>query len=187
MENNELYSAVRRIAYGYLILHIHLNIGTINFLPNWLGFFLILFAIPILAKECESVNLLVPLAKLLIEAEVLFWLNDGFLEGYFNLYIISLIAQVIGMYFHFQLLTNLAELAEKYECTQKKTLLNLRTAYTVLITALYMMKNWLPIETSTVMIVSILISFVVAISICFILFSFSKALLDKQAEEVAAP
>lgn len=178
MEKKELYCAIRRIAYGYLILHIDFSVGTINILPNWAGYLLFLISLEIIGQEIESAKLLKPLGKLLMIAEVCFWLNDCFGEGALQMYLFSLIARIIGLYFHFQLLTNLAEIAEKYEFTQKKAILNLRTVYTLLVTGLHFMVTLARDEQPTMIIISVFISLLIVIAICLILFAFSNAVLE---------
>ena len=36
----DLCMAVKQIAWGYVLLHFNINLGTFNMLPNWLGYLL---------------------------------------------------------------------------------------------------------------------------------------------------
>ena len=58
-------AAVRIIAWAYLLLHLDLTFGTVNVLPDWAGYLLILDALPALAKEESSASLLKPLCIIL--------------------------------------------------------------------------------------------------------------------------
>ncbi len=184
MKQNKLYEAIRRIAWGYVILHVDLNLGPINILPAWWGYRLFLMSLKVIEKEEESAKLLIPLGKMLVGVEILFWVNKCALGEIINLYLISIITRVFSLYFHFQFLTNLAEIARKYGCKEEKTILNLRTAYTLLTTGLCL-KTFLESD-SIIVIGSILISLIVAVWICSIMFSFSRSIIDKLKEQELA-
>ncbi len=180
MKENELYRAIRKIAWGYLFLHIDFNLGTIDILPSWVGYIFFLQSLSVIAKEEESAKLLAPLGKFLAAAEGLFWVNKGVLGGYFNFYLVSIVISVISLYFHFQFLTNLSDIAKKYECKEEKTILNLRTVKTILTTILCLM---LSIEMSNTISIGIaIVSVVVALWMCSTLFSFSRSILKKLKE-----
>lgn len=177
MNQNELYQAIRRIAWGYVLIHVNFTLGTVNVLPNWWGYILFVMAIEILGKEEESTNLLIPLGKMLIVAELVFWVNECLLGESYNLYLISIIVSVISLYFHFQLLTNLANIANKYGCKEEKKILILRTVKTLLTTLLFLLASWeTNLQLTTVFIV---ISIIVAVWICKVLFSFSNSINEK--------
>lgn len=54
MNQNELYQAIRRIAWGYVLIHVNFTLGTVNVLPNWWGYVLFVMAIKELGKLEES-------------------------------------------------------------------------------------------------------------------------------------
>ena len=70
MKNYILCAAIKKIAFGYLLIHLHINLGTIDILPGWAGYLLILSAIPSISVDEESAKLLEPLAKILLVANV---------------------------------------------------------------------------------------------------------------------
>ena len=39
------YRGLTKIAWGYVFLHLNLNLGTLNVLPNWVGYLLFFSAI----------------------------------------------------------------------------------------------------------------------------------------------
>lgn len=178
MQDNRLYTAIKRIAWGYVLIHVNFNLGTLNILPNWAGYLLFLSAFPAIGEEEESANLLKPLGILICIVEVISWFND-LCGGPFNLYLINLIMGVAALYFHFQLLTNLANVAHKYECSQETKILLLRTVKTVLQT-LFIVISYTSLLNQDFVLWSLLLVFVIiTIWLCAVLFSFKKELEQK--------
>lgn len=172
-----LCRAIKHIAWGYVLLYLDINLATFNILPDWLGFLLILFALPALAEEVPSIALLRPFATLLAAWEGLEWLAKLFGASIgADLTILFLIISVISLYFHFQLLTDLATLSEKYGCPQTNKLLRLRTVNTLIATALALPLPWERAEWAAFTI--LLINVAVTIWICFVLFGLKRALTE---------
>lgn len=173
MERQRLADSVKLIAYGYLLLHLNFNLGTLNVLPNWLGYILILRALPALGEYEPSALLLRPLGILLALWEGVLWTVDlvgSSLTGY----LFTVIATVIELYFHFQLLTNLADIAESCNCPEHKRILTLRTVRTVLITLFALPVPW---DSYKILTVGMMVVFiVVAVWLCTVLFSFRRSL-----------
>lgn len=169
-EKSNVLNAVRWIAWGYVLIHINLNLGSVNILPNWLGYCLILQALPVLGEEEPSALLLRPLGILLALWEGAVWLLT-ILEINLGGFLIDAIAVSISLYFHFQLLTNLADFAEK-NGLPTKSLLILRTVQTVLITMLAFPIPWE--QSGSLIAVMVIVGIVIAIWICCILFSFAE-------------
>lgn len=177
MKPRELCEAISKIVWGYILLHLDFNLNTLDILPNWAGYLLFISALPTIGEEEESAKLLKPLGTILATLEVVSWINKGFVNSYFNLEAVSIIASAISLYFHFQLLTNLAGIAHKYECSQEKKLLNLRTVKTLLTTFFAIITS---LEIENYVINALLIVFlIVTIWICKVLFSFKKELETK--------
>lgn len=173
----ELCDALKKIAWAYVLLHVNFSIGTINLLPEWAGYLLILSVLPAIGEEEETANLLIPLAKVMVVTGVIFWINDGFLGSAFHLELVNIFADVIALYFHFQLLTNLAAIAKKYNCSQEKTLLALRTVNTLFITFCSVLKLFYEAEVVTyILYVVLAVWVVVTIWLCATLFSLKKEL-----------
>lgn len=106
--------ALSQIAIAYLLLHLDLNLGTLNVLPDWAGYLLIFSAIGQLSGELRDLPLLRPFCVLLGIVSGVNWLavlatGDG-LTG--RLFLLNVLLTCIALYFHFQLLTDLARLAE---------------------------------------------------------------------------
>lgn len=168
---------MKQIAIGYLLLHINFNFGTLNILPDWLGYLFILRALAGLAEEEPSAKLLQPLGKILLAWEVIEWTVVLF-GGEFAGYGISIIVIAVSLYFNFQLLTNLANIAEKYDCPERNKILFLRTILTVMNTMFALPFPWE--EYQGITIVFIVINLVVTLWMCILLFSLKRS-LEKQA------
>ena len=133
METKTLSSAIKKIAISYILIYLHVNISVIDILPDWLGYFLIVSVLPIISEKEKSAQLLKPFGIAIgiwnIFEDVLKIAGDEL-----NLTVISLVFNVVTIYFHFQLITNIANL--DIEEQKKKRLLNLRTATVILHTVL---------------------------------------------------
>ena len=173
MKQQRLTDGVKLVAFGYLLLHLNINLGTLNVLPNWLGYLLMLKALPELSEYERSSLLLRPIGILLALWEGILWLAATFgygVEGQ----LIGVIATVIALYFHFQLLTNLADIAERFGCPERGRIFSLRTVRTVLTTLFALPVAWENHRVLTICMV--IIHIVVAIWICSVLFSFRHSL-----------
>ena len=201
-KKNPFYDAIGAIAWGYLLLHLDINLGSINILPEWLGYLLMLSALPVLAQEIPSALLLKPLGEILALWEGVQWVMK-LLGREFSPYLIEVIIGVVSLYFHFQLLTNLAELAGRYPpppeephylpgtepaqpdkppAPRQVRLLRLRTARTLLITVLLLpfhrgLAEWTPFAAAMV-----IANLVVAVRLLFTLFELRRSFPQETAE-----
>ena len=139
MNDYHMYDGLTKIAFGYLFIYLNFNINTVNILPSFVGYLLILLAIRDLAGEEKELLLLRPFAIILIcwhGAKWLLSLGSVDLDGLSE--IGGILLGLINLYFHFQLLTNLAAIASKYQDEGDEmdaTLLRCRTFQTVTLTA----------------------------------------------------
>lgn len=173
MGRQRLADGVKLIAFGYLFLHLNLNLGTLNVLPNWVGYLLILRALPALGEYEPSALLLRPLGILLALWEGFLW-GMALLGSSQDDSLFTVIAAVIALYFHFQLLTNLADSAKQFGCPERSRILTLRTVRTVLITLLALPVSWADYQVLTTGIAIVFV--IVAVWICVVLFSFRRSL-----------
>ena len=135
--NESLASALRKVAWGWILLHCNFNLGSLNILPDWLGYLLILQALSVLAKSVRSAALLIPFGMGLTGWSLVTWVLDIFGVSITFLWL-DLLVTVIGLYFQFQLLTDLAELADDWFWEQGAPLRKYRTVQTVLTTVLWL-------------------------------------------------
>lgn len=174
MENRaELCKAINLIAWGYIFLYFNINVGIVNIMPAWVGFIFFIIAInKTICKEEPSAKLLQPLGIFLAVYNGIIWVLS-ILELSYNTSLIGTLATVISMYFHFQLLTNVAAIAEKCEYPEKKKLLTLRTVLIILETVLMFSETFVE-EYYTVVVVIAIVEVVIAVWICIVLFNFKK-------------
>ncbi len=185
MNDKSLYDGIGKIAAGYFLIYFDFNINTVSILPSFIGYFLFLSAIADLAYEENELVLLRPFAAILILWHSAAWLLSwGSVELDGLLPIADIVIGLINLYFHFQLLTNLAAIARKYQSEEEERdarLLHCRTFQTVILTAAMMVDGIsdrlgeYAAFISGTMIVVYLIAGIVMI----------KALLDLRRESVA--
>lgn len=135
----KLYRGVSHAAWAYFFLYFNINLGSLNILPNFVCYLLLWSAIGCLEEEERDLTLLRPLCVLLgvwAGADWVFTLLGGTLDGQFRP--MDLLISVAAIYFHFQLFTDFARLAARYQPTGEeldRSLLRLRTVHTLLLTA----------------------------------------------------
>lgn len=134
LKTTSLPEAVSCVAWGYVFLHLDFNLGGINVLPDWACYALVLHALPGLAKAERSALLLRPLAVILLAVDALMWALQIFGAAP-DLYIVSALSTVLALYFHFQLLTNVADIA-RIDPQRSRSVLRLRNFRTVFVTLL---------------------------------------------------
>lgn len=147
MKNRQtLYQGVSCAAWGFFFEYFDFNINGISVLPAFVGYWLFLKAIRLLQEEHRDLALLRPLGLLLLGWNLLDWLCvfGGFsLEnGPDLLQIVGLVVSLTGLYFHFQLLTDLAAIAASYQeadCTLDARLQSVRTWQTIFLTIVSLM------------------------------------------------
>lgn len=176
MERNNLAHAVNLVGWGYFFLYINVTLGTINILPVWVAYILIGKAIDMLKEGTPSLALLRPLGILLGIWEGVLWVANlvGVSPDHYFFEGIQLVMCVLELYFHFQLLTDLAELARRAQLPDEKNLLRLRTVRTVLATATAI---FIQRAGSVYLAVGVaMVGAIVGIWICIVLFGFQKRL-----------
>ena len=174
MEREKLAEAVKSIAWGYVLLHVNINLGSLNILPNWAGYVMMLGAIAVLGEVVPSALLLRPLGQLLATWEGICW-GLTLLGSSFDSTILSVIATVASLYFHFQLLTNLSELAEQFGCPETQKILRSRTVRSLLITVLALPIAWM--RYAGLAMGMVIVHLIVALWICSVLFSLRRSLI----------
>lgn len=139
-EQERLYTGLSHAAWGYFFLHFDFNLGPVSLLPRFVGWLLLLSAIASLREERRELGLLRPLGIL----EALWSGGDWFLSWMGgsiggHILFLDLLLEAVTLYFHFQFLTDMAALAERYqteEGTLARRLLHRRTVYLLTLTAI---------------------------------------------------
>ena len=175
MENKYgICKAIGQVAWGYIFILFHINIGSIDILPGWIGYMLFFEALPYLETAERTAGLLRPLTIGLGIWELVLWVTNIY-EVSVDWYAVAMLANVIELYFNFQILTNIAMIADRYQMEQRDSLLRLRTIVTILMT---IMALPIPMDGEWQMVVLGLgiVAIVVLIWICSLLFSLRKRL-----------
>ncbi|MBR2045362.1 MAG: hypothetical protein IJ958_04425 [Agathobacter sp.] len=178
MERKEqLCRAIKKIGWGYVFLYFNINLGTINIMPAWIGYILFYQAIRDgISQEEESAGLLKTIGIILGIYNGITWLLS-MIAIPAEIFLISEVISVISLYYHFQLLTNLANIAKRYQCFQEeKALLHLRTWQTILLTILaFMVQIEALYEWSLVL---VFVQCIIMVCICVYLRKLKHALED---------
>ena len=113
MNHAGIRSALSRIAWVYLLIHLHFRLNNLDLLPDWAGYLLIFSAIGLLAGELRDLPLLRPFCILLGAVSGVDWLSFLLTGAEFTgrFFLLSALITCVALYFHFQLLTDLAALA----------------------------------------------------------------------------
>lgn len=162
-DNIRIRQALTKIAWAYVLLYLNFNLSvnghSLNVLPNWAGYLLIFSAIALLGAELRSLLLLKPFCILLGVVSAVDWvwvlLAGQELTGRFFLFSILLIC--VGIYFRFQMLTDLAQLAED-NGIRANSLRSCRNAEAVIQVILMLPLPWEDYTTLTALSIGLLIA-----------------------------
>ena len=139
-EREKLSRAVFKAAWGYFFLYFNINLGALNLLPEFAGFLLFLSAIKDMADEEPETELLRVPAAVLAALHLAYWMGRLVNIDIGAIFpFVDIIMGTVNLYFHFQLLTNIASIAERYQSEDSEyshRLLSLRTAQTVMLTVM---------------------------------------------------
>lgn len=147
MEETKLSKLIKGIAWSYVSIHFHINLGPWDILPDWGGYGYILLALPFLAKEASSARQLRLLTIVLTVWSGLCWIFARRIDGFPGMLgpfgpITESIITVITLYFHYQLLTDLAQIADNYQCSSGAWIRHLRTVRVLIGTMLALPISW---------------------------------------------
>ena len=166
MQQKRMSDAIFSIAWGYVLIHLHFRLGPVDLLPDWLGYILFYSAINMI-KEKE------PSAKSLQPLTIVLGIWDVALIFFQEIQAFGIIITVLSLYFHYQFLTNIANIAGKYMCLEQDKILKLRIVRTILVTVFAVPIPWNDMAIFTYAL--IVANMVVAIWLCATLFSLKKS------------
>lgn len=151
-ERETVYSGLSSAAWGYFFLHINVNLGfnqaSVNVLPRFVGWLLLLSACRKLAGERRDLPLLRPLGWLLAAWTGADWLlkwAGQTIDG--HILFLDLLVSAAVIYFHFQFLTDMAALARRRQPDGDdldRRLRRRRTVYVLVITLVNVLFYLLP-------------------------------------------
>lgn len=189
-DHHKLYTGISRVAWGYFFLYIDININAVSLLPSFVGYLLFLSAVNHLKEEERELSLLRTLGIILA-----LWHGASWLAGWFSFDLggvwqfADILVSLVNLYFHFQLLTNLASIAAKYQpegYNLDSKLLRYRTIQTVILTAITVISHLHPWLMEIWIFISVIMAIVyVIIGICLMkaLFDLRKCLLANDEPE----
>lgn len=188
-ERETLYTGLSQAAWGYFFLNFDMNFGTVSVIPRFVGVLLLLSAIGKLSGERRDLTLLRPLAALLSVWYALDWLlswGGGAVGG--HILFLDLIVGAAALYFHFQFLTDMAALAERYQAEGTGLDIRLRrrrTVYVVITTAASLLGDlpaWLLGDWARWAVVGLaLVGLAVAVLIMWSLFQLRRCFREEPA------
>ena len=177
-EQADLFTGARRVFWGYFFLLLDFNLNfnstfTIPLLPNFVGWIFLWRGADILSSARPSLELLKPFCTALGVCSLTQFLPalDSLLPGWLSLFI-----SMLTLYTHFQLLTDLAALAEEMldDGELAKRLRTSRTLFLLGQTALYCYD--LVLQSMGLVVLLAAVTFCVSVLLLFQLWGFSRDL-----------
>ena len=180
---DSLAGALSKIVWAYALIHLHLPLNNLDLLPDWLGYILIVTALPVLNQYVPSAKLLKPFGVVLVVWNLFQWgvnfAGDGSLPP-----VINVIFGIISVYFTFQLLSNIAETAEQTGCGNPEGICRLRNADAVLTTILFLPLSWENTEGYRILAFILLVT---GLGIVIAIFLLLNGLKNELQEKAAQP
>ena len=145
----KVYAGISKTAWGYFFVYFDFKINNISLLPSFVGYLLFLTAINYLKDEERELSLLRTMGTILALWHgmewIASWVNFDF-DGAWQF--ADIIICIVNLYFHFQLLTNFASIAKKYQpegYTYDAKLLLCRTIQTITLTVIEIILCFYPL------------------------------------------
>ena len=182
-EQADLFTGARRVFWGYFFLLLDFNLNfnsdfTIPLLPNFVGWIFLWRGVDILSSARPSLELLKPFCTALGVCSLTQFVPslDALIPGWLNLFI-----SMLTLYTHFQLLTDLAALAEEMldDGELAKRLRTSRTLFLLGQTALYCYD--LVLQAMGLVVLLLAVTFCVSVLLLFQLWGFSRDLETQQS------
>ena len=117
----DVRSAVKKIAWGFFLMHMHINLGPVDILPDWAGYALMVSALAVIVAFEEDLKKLRAVGIALLVWNVISWAGSFFGIGAYLGYV-AVIPAIGGMYFFYKLFCELADLSDQYSCPQGSAL-----------------------------------------------------------------
>ena len=180
MNRSAIYEGLTNAAWAFVFLYVDVNLGTLNVLPEWAGCLLLWRAIALLEGERRDLALLRPFCLGLGLWHAVEWglaLFGLSLEGRFLP--LDAVVAVVSLYFVFQLLTDLAALADTYQDPGLTLGKNLRfcRSVTAVLTVIYVLP--LPWQDNLIAVtVLVLVQLGLSLAILYYLFRLRKCFLE---------
>lgn len=178
-ERSNYAKTIRKIAWGYFFLYIDVNLNGWSILPAWFGWYKFDHAIGILREPRPKLALLKNFAVALLLWRVVMWQRFFELPGWFAP--VRIIFELMELYFHFHLLTELSALASRL---LSQRILRCRTASIVMETAFILIVA-MPVPQEIIGYMAlplVLVRFFVCLYIMLSIFNLAKELEQPELE-----
>ncbi|MBO5936760.1 MAG: hypothetical protein J6V06_04775 [Clostridia bacterium] len=178
----EVRSAVKKIAWGFFLLHMSVHLGPVDILPDWAGYALIVSALAFVVCLEEDLKRLRTVGIALLVWNVISWIGNIFGFSAYLSYV-GIIPAIGSMYFFYKLFCELADLSDKYSCRQGSSLrfwgvanatLSVVTTAVVYLSLLFSIEDILIVVSAT----TLALSLFAMLGSMITLFSFAGALKD---------
>lgn len=135
--------AIKNVAWYIVLISYHFNIGSIDILPDWLGYILLYKAIETIGKIQPSANLLKTFSAVMI-ANSVFQTVCKIFNFTVQSYVYGLVMAVIHIYLDFQILTDIWHTAQECQSASgdKIPMLKNITTFTYTISFIFLYSNW---------------------------------------------
>ena len=138
MDNKTLAQAVRKVLKGYLFIFVSINLLGFDLLPDFIGYIMILSALPVISEKEKSAKLLKPIGTVLGIWSLLEWiLKIGYAQ--INIKIVLILISVLGIYVDYQLITNISELASDSKIKRRIRILRDTVVITHTVASIFVM------------------------------------------------
>lgn len=142
--SHPLCRGIGRAAWGYFFLFFSVKLGSLELLPDFVGHLLFFSAVTLLTEENRALALLRPFCLILAALSGLEWAAALLGQAPEQLRQLSeLVGSLLFLYFNFQFLTNLAQIAAAHQppgAGLDRKLLRCRTVMTLLQTLLRLIR-----------------------------------------------
>lgn len=141
MRDSSYIQALKRVLVAYVFLFFDFNVSTMDILPNWVAYCLFYQTITPIAKYERSADLLKPL---IIGLGIFSFVEWGYtITGQkFDFYLVYILITSASLYFHYQYITNISDIAELNKYDNVKLIRKLRDLRTIFITLGVLPFNW---------------------------------------------
>ena len=117
----DVRTSVKKIAWGFFLMHMNFNLGPVDILPDWAGYALIVSALAFVVAFEEDLKKLRAVGIALLMWSVITWIGGIFAIGAYLGYV-GIIPAIGSMYFFYRLFCELSDLSDKYSCPQTSSL-----------------------------------------------------------------
>lgn len=187
-ENSTLYKGISKLLWGFVFIFFHITINSVDLLPDFVGYILLAVGIGSLGAELGHIKILKPLSVVIAVWTAIWWIAGSIVsggiipEGFFSTFLsyLSTAMGIVMLIFNIILLTDLSQIAAKYQSEGKnidRKLIVARNLYAVCysvsiaisISALLTIEAYSEIITGLMMAVSVPVAIAMLVTMIIVL------------------